>query len=263
MDQLRRPRKHAHGSSRGERSVRRRHPASEMAGAPARRRRLERRRPRHPRRIARVPRRILCQVAAPRRVRIPRRYPAHLRRQIPQNRPPRTIRQLAVGVGGTASSCASTGGAPQVPFIISALCHSERSEESWLGSNTITVTANVTVLPFSIFEFPFSNFVPTPACYSRESTPRTRLFGLRRGGYLSAWMRSAGTSTSLTPRKEKSSFTRYLGGSWEICLTMWPTASVTAAWNITPPACKPARFTRTSCPGSNIASSGESSPRHW
>ena len=31
-------------------------------------------------------------------------------------------------------------------------------------------------------------------------------------GHLSAWMRSAGTSTSVTPRKENKSFTRYLGG---------------------------------------------------
>src|SRR6266446_9883225 len=44
------------------------------------------------------------------------------------------------------------------------------------------------------------------------------------------WMRSAGTSTSVTPRKENKSFTRYLGGCSEVCFTMWPTASVTAAW---------------------------------
>src|SRR6476660_3156502 len=66
-------------------------------------------------------------------------------------------------------------------------------------------------------------------------------------------MRSAGTSTSLTPRKENRSFTRYLSGCSEVCLTIWPTASVTAAWNITPSACKPARFTRTSWPAWNIS----------
>src|SRR6516225_2230981 len=47
--------------------------------------------------------------------------------------------------------------------------------------------------------------------------------------YLSAWMRSAGTSTSVTPRNENSNFTRYLGGCSEVCLMMCPTASVTAA----------------------------------
>src|SRR5438309_12122633 len=31
----------------------------------------------------------------------------------------------------------------------------------------------------------------------------------RSTGHLSAWMRSAGTSTTLTPRKENKSFTRY------------------------------------------------------
>jgi len=31
-------------------------------------------------------------------------------------------------------------------------------------------------------------------------------------GHPSAWMQSAGTSTSVTPRKENKSFTRYLGG---------------------------------------------------
>ena len=71
-------------------------------------------------------------------------------------------------------------------------------------------------------------------------------------GYPSAWMQSAGTSTSVTPRKENKSFTRYLGGCSEVCFTMWPTASVTAAWNITPSACRPARFTRTSWPGWNM-----------
>jgi hypothetical protein len=35
-------------------------------------------------------------------------------------------------------------------------------------------------------------------------------------------------------------------GCSEVCFTMWPTASVTAAWNITPSACRPARFTRSS-----------------
>ena len=35
--------------------------------------------------------------------------------------------------------------------------------------------------------------------------------------------------------------------------TMWPTASVTAAWNMTPSACRPARFTRTSWPGWKMA----------
>src|SRR5216684_5905191 len=65
-------------------------------------------------------------------------------------------------------------------------------------------------------------------------------------------MRSAGTSTSVTPRKENKSFTRYMGGCSEVCFTMRPTASVTAAWNITPSACRPARFTRTSWPDWNI-----------
>src|SRR5229473_2438506 len=74
----------------------------------------------------------------------------------------------------------------------------------------------------------------------------------KRRGHLSAWMRSAGTSTSVTPRKENKSFTRYMGGCSEVCFTMWPTASVTAAWNITPSACRPARFTRTSWPGCNM-----------
>jgi hypothetical protein len=46
-------------------------------------------------------------------------------------------------------------------------------------------------------------------------------------------MRSAGTSTSETPRKENKSLTRYFGGYSEVCFTMWPTASVTAAWNMT------------------------------
>ena len=39
-------------------------------------------------------------------------------------------------------------------------------------------------------------------------------------GHLSAWMRSAGTSTSVTPRKENRSFTRYLCGCSEVCFTM-------------------------------------------
>jgi hypothetical protein len=54
-----------------------------------------------------------------------------------------------------------------------------------------------------------------------------RIRGVREGsdkragkGYLSAWMRSAGTSTSLTPRKENKSFTRYFGGCSEVCFTM-------------------------------------------
>src|SRR6266481_2366119 len=73
-----------------------------------------------------------------------------------------------------------------------------------------------------------------------------------RMDHRSAWMRSAATSTSVTPRKENKSFTRYLGGCFEVCFTIWPTASVTAAWNITPSACRPARFTRTSWPDWNI-----------
>ena len=74
--------------------------------------------------------------------------------------------------------------------------------------------------------------------------------------YLGAWMRSAGTSTWETPRKENRSSTRYLGGCSEVCLTMWATASVTAAWKETPPASRPARFTRTSWPGWNILGGG-------
>src|SRR6266478_2288512 len=66
-------------------------------------------------------------------------------------------------------------------------------------------------------------------------------------------MRSAGTSTWETPRKVKRSSTRYLGGCSEVCLTMWATASVTAAWKVTPPASRPARFTRTSWPGWKVA----------
>src|SRR6266446_5122149 len=66
-------------------------------------------------------------------------------------------------------------------------------------------------------------------------------------------MRSAGTSTWETPRKVKRSSTRYLGGCSEVCLTMWATASVTAAWKDTPPASRPARFTRTSWPGWKVA----------
>jgi signal transduction histidine kinase len=60
----------------------------------------------------------------------------------------------------------------------------------------------------------------------REVSRRT---GMLVESYLSAWMRSAGTSTSVTPRNENSNFTRYLGGCSEVCLMMWPTASVTAA----------------------------------
>jgi len=71
--------------------------------------------------------------------------------------------------------------------------------------------------------------------------------------YLPAWMRSAGTSTWETLRKEKRSSTRYLGGWSEVCLMMWATASVTAAWKETPPASRPARFTRTSWPGWKVA----------
>jgi hypothetical protein len=74
-----------------------------------------------------------------------------------------------------------------------------------------------------------------------------------------AWMRSAGTSTWETPRKENRSSTRYFGGCSEVCLRMWPTASVTAAWKVTPPASSPARFTRTSWPGWKIASIGKCS----
>jgi hypothetical protein len=33
-----------------------------------------------------------------------------------------------------------------------------------------------------------------------------------KNGHLSPWIRSAGTSTSVTPRKENRSFTRYFGG---------------------------------------------------
>ena len=33
-------------------------------------------------------------------------------------------------------------------------------------------------------------------------------------------MRSAGTSTSVTPRKENSNFTGYFGGSSEVCFTI-------------------------------------------
>src|SRR5260370_33974289 len=69
-----------------------------MAGAPARRRRPERWRARHRGRVARVSRKLLRQVAAPRRLRFPRRHPPHLRRQIQETRPPRTIRQLEVGI---------------------------------------------------------------------------------------------------------------------------------------------------------------------
>jgi hypothetical protein len=39
-------------------------------------------------------------------------------------------------------------------------------------------------------------------------------------GHLSAWMRSAGTSTSVTPRKENRSFMRYFGGCSEVCFTI-------------------------------------------
>jgi len=44
-----------------------------------------------------------------------------------------------------------------------------------------------------------------------------------------AVMRSSDTSTSLTPRNENSSLTRYIAGFSEVCLTMLPTAAVTAA----------------------------------
>src|SRR6266478_5738258 len=81
-----------------------------------------------------------------------------------------------------------------------------------------------------------------------------------RMGHRSAWMRSAATSTSVTPRKENKSFTRYLGGCSEVCFTIWPTASVTAAWNITPSACRPARFTRTSWPDWNITPARKDPP---
>ncbi len=46
------------------------------------------------------------------------------------------------------------------------------------------------------------------------------LVAAKRGGHLFAWMRSAGTSTSVTPRKENKSFTRYMGGCSEVCFTM-------------------------------------------
>ena len=76
-----------------------------------------------------------------------------------------------------------------------------------------------------------------------------------------ARMRSAGASTWETPRKENRSSTRYFGGCSEVCLRMWPIASVTAAWKVTPPALSPARFTRTSWPGWKIASIGKCSRR--
>src|SRR6266851_5659958 len=98
MDQLRRSRKHIDGSPRRQGSLRGRHPASEVAGAPPCRYRFEGWCSRYRGRVARFPRAILRQVAAPRRLRLPRRHSAHLRRQIQKNRPPRTIRQLELGV---------------------------------------------------------------------------------------------------------------------------------------------------------------------
>ncbi len=73
-------------------------------------------------------------------------------------------------------------------------------------------------------------------------------------------MRSSGTSTSLTPRNEKSSFTRNLDGFSEVWRTIFPTAAVTAAWNKTSPACIPARFTRTACPGWRAATTHLTEP---
>ena len=62
-------------------------------------------------------------------------------------------------------------------------------------------------------------------------------------------MRSSVTSTSLTPRKEKSNFIKYFGGSSDVFRTILPTAALTAAWNRTLPTWIPSRFTRTDCPG--------------
>src|SRR5258707_15006072 len=104
----------------------------------------------------------------------------------------------------------------------------------------------------------FSRFKGQPSFPEREDGDVLLVgFASRnlRMGHPPAWMRSAGTSTSVTPRKENKSFTRYLGGCSEVCFTMWATASVTAAWNTyrhdreavnTPSAWRPARFTRTS-----------------
>jgi hypothetical protein len=58
----------------------------------------------------------------------------------------------------------------------------------------------------------------------------------------------------LRVRKQKSSGTRYFGGSSEVYLRIFPIASVTAAWKVTCSTCMPARLTRTSRPGLNSAS---------
>jgi hypothetical protein len=57
-----------------------------------------------------------------------------------------------------------------------------------------------------------------------------------------ATIRSCGTSTSSTPRKEKRSFTRYVGGFSETWRTIVPTASVTAAWKTTEATRMPAKI---------------------
>src|ERR1051326_1076693 len=69
-----------------------------------------------------------------------------------------------------------------------------------------------------------------------ECSPRRSVFSARDCRYLPAWIRSAGTSTCETPRKENRSSTRYLGGCSEVGLMTCATASVTAAWKDTPPA---------------------------
>src|SRR5260370_7436437 len=58
-------------------------------------------------------------------------------------------------------------------------------------------------------------------------------------GHRSAWMRSAGTSNSVTPRKENKSLTRYLGGCSEHCFPLWPTPSLPPTSNITPSPLRP------------------------
>jgi hypothetical protein len=64
-------------------------------------------------------------------------------------------------------------------------------------------------------------------------------------------MRDSGTSTSLTPRKENKSLTRYVDGSCEVCRMITAFASVTAAWKWTFPTCSPDRSTRTFWPVCN------------
>jgi hypothetical protein len=106
-------------------------------------------------------------------------------------------------------------------------------------------------------------------CGSRGD--RARLTGARnlfyhaaRAAVHDARMRSSVTSTSLTPRKLNSSRTRYFGGSSCVRRTIFPTAAVTAWWKSTSPTCIPARFTRTDCPGSNIATLSPKRPsRRW